>query len=62
MLGLAALTAVKLVSFTWEMLSAMAALYIIRIPIGIRSYRRQKRDYENRLAEERHDEDLAAPR
>jgi hypothetical protein len=43
------------------MLSAMAALYLVMIPVGIRSYRRQKRDYENRLAEERHDEDLAAP-
>lgn len=51
-----------LISFTWEMLSAMAALYIIMIPVGIRSYRRQKRAYKNWLAEERHDEDLAVPR
>lgn len=60
-LGLAALTAVMLISFTWEMLSAMAALYLIMIPVGIRSYRRQKAEYENRLAAERPDDDLAAP-
>ena len=34
-LGLAALAVVLLIAFTWEMLTAMAALYIVMLPVSI---------------------------
>jgi CDP-diacylglycerol--serine O-phosphatidyltransferase len=58
-LGLAALTVVMLIAFTWQMLSAMAALYIIMLPVGVRSYRRQKASYERRTADEHHEDDAS---
>jgi CDP-diacylglycerol---serine O-phosphatidyltransferase len=42
-LGGAALLLVCLVSFPWETLLAIAALYAMLIPVSIRSYLRQKR-------------------
>ncbi|CAN5452222.1 phosphatidylcholine/phosphatidylserine synthase [soil metagenome] len=60
-LGLGALTVVMLIAFTWQMLSAMAALYIIMLPVGLRSYRRQKADYERRVAADLREEDSAVP-
>jgi len=35
-------TIVLLIAFTWEVLSLMAAVYIVLLPIGLRSYRRYK--------------------
>lgn len=51
LLGVAALVIVSLIAFTWEMLTAMSALYIIMLPVGIRSYRRNKAEYEKRSSE-----------
>jgi CDP-diacylglycerol--serine O-phosphatidyltransferase len=51
LLGVAALVIVSLITFTWEMLTAMSLLYIVMLPFGIRSYRRHKADYEQRKAE-----------
>ena len=51
LLGVAALIVVSLITFTWEMLSAMSLLYIALLPFGIRSYRRHKAEYERRKAE-----------
>lgn len=51
LLGVAALVAVSLITFTWEMLTAMSLLYIALLPFGIRSYRRHKAEYEQRKAE-----------
>ncbi len=51
LLGVAALVIVSLIAFTWEMLTAMSILYIALLPLGIRSYRRQKAEYEKRNAE-----------
>jgi CDP-diacylglycerol---serine O-phosphatidyltransferase len=51
LLGVAALVIVSLIAFTWEMLTAMSALYIIMLPFGIRSYRRNKAEYEKRSSE-----------
>ncbi len=42
--------AVLLIAFTWEVLLAMAALYIALLPFGYRSYRRQKQAWEERKA------------
>ncbi|MGE0213701.1 MAG: phosphatidylcholine/phosphatidylserine synthase [Parvibaculaceae bacterium] len=42
--------AVLLIAFTWEVLLAIATLYIALIPFGIRSYARQKRAWEERKA------------
>ena len=52
LLGVAALAIVTLIAFTWEMLTAMSILYIALLPVGIRSYRRYKADYEKRNTEE----------
>lgn len=40
--------AVLLIAFTWEVLLAIAALYMALIPFGIRSYARQKKAWEER--------------
>jgi CDP-diacylglycerol---serine O-phosphatidyltransferase len=39
-IGLAAMTIVCLAAFPWETLSLFAALYLVMIPVSIRSYRR----------------------
>ena len=52
LLGVAALVIVTLIAFTWEMLTAMSILYIALLPVGIRSYRRHKAQYEKRNKEE----------
>ena len=52
LLGVAALAVVTLIAFTWEMLTAMSILYIALLPVGIRSYRRHKAQYEKRNKEE----------
>ena len=51
LLGVAALVIVSLIAFTWEMLTAMSALYIVLLPFGIRSYRRHKAQYDKRSVE-----------
>lgn len=51
LLGVAALVIVSLIAFTWEMLTAMSALYIALLPFGVRSYRRHKAEYEKRSSE-----------
>ncbi len=51
LLGVAALVIVTLIAFTWEMLTAMSLLYIALLPVGVRSYRRQKAEYELRKGE-----------
>ncbi|MBK1869414.1 CDP-alcohol phosphatidyltransferase family protein [Aestuariivirga sp. YIM B02566] len=51
LLGVAALVVVSLITFPWEMLTAMSLLYIALLPVGMRSYRRHKADYERRKAE-----------
>lgn len=51
LLGVAALVVVCLITFTWEMLTAMSLLYIALLPFGMRSYRRHKAEYEQRKAE-----------
>jgi CDP-diacylglycerol--serine O-phosphatidyltransferase len=47
-LGIAALAIVSLIAFTWHVLTAMSLLYIAMIPVGIRSYRRHKAEWEKR--------------
>jgi CDP-diacylglycerol--serine O-phosphatidyltransferase len=44
--------AVLLIAFTWEVLAAMAVLYIALLPFGVRSYHRQKKAWEERKAAE----------
>jgi CDP-diacylglycerol--serine O-phosphatidyltransferase len=51
LLGVAALVVVSLITFPWEMLTAMSLLYIALLPFGMRSYGRHKADYEQRKAE-----------
>lgn len=51
LLGVAALVIVSLIAFTWEMLTAMSLLYIAFLPLGIRSYRRHKAEFERRQTE-----------
>lgn len=51
LLGVAALVIVTLIAFTWEMLTAMSLLYIALLPVGVRSYRRHKAEYELRKGE-----------
>ena len=45
--------AVLLIAYTWEMLALLALTYIVLIPFGIRSYRRQKREWEARSGQTR---------
>jgi CDP-diacylglycerol--serine O-phosphatidyltransferase len=42
--------AVLLIAFTWEVLTAMAVAYIALLPLGVRSYQRQKKAWEERMA------------
>ncbi|MGE3830227.1 MAG: phosphatidylcholine/phosphatidylserine synthase [Parvibaculaceae bacterium] len=51
-LGIAALVIVSLIAFTWHVLTAMSLAYIVMLPVGIRSYRRQKAEWEKRIAAE----------
>jgi CDP-diacylglycerol--serine O-phosphatidyltransferase len=51
-LGIAAFTVAMLIAFTWEVLTFFALLYIALLPVGIKSYYRQKQAYERRLAAE----------
>jgi CDP-diacylglycerol---serine O-phosphatidyltransferase len=51
LLGIASLAIVTLIAFTWEMLTAMSLLYIVLLPLGVRSYRRHKAQYEKRSTE-----------
>ena len=53
LLGIAALVIVSLIAFTWEMLTAMSALYLALLPFGIRSYRRHKAEYDKRSTEDK---------
>ena len=46
LLGLAAIAVVCLFTFTWQMLTVLSILYLAMIPLGIRSYRRDKAAYE----------------
>jgi CDP-diacylglycerol---serine O-phosphatidyltransferase len=48
-LGIGAIAVVCLFAFTWEMLTALALVYLGLIPVGMRSYRRQQSDYEARM-------------
>ncbi len=40
-----------LIAFPWEMLTVFAALYLACLPLGLRSYLRQKKAHETRTAE-----------
>jgi CDP-diacylglycerol--serine O-phosphatidyltransferase len=51
LLGVAALVIVSLIAFTWEMLTAMSIVYIALLPVGVRSYRRHKAEYQKRSTE-----------
>jgi CDP-diacylglycerol--serine O-phosphatidyltransferase len=50
-LGIAAFGVLLLIAFTWEMLTIFAALYIACLPLGMRSFLRQKKAHEQRSAE-----------
>ncbi len=50
-LGIAAFVVLPLIAFTWEMLSLFAALYIASLPLGMRSFLRQKKVHEERAAD-----------
>jgi CDP-diacylglycerol--serine O-phosphatidyltransferase len=50
-LGATALVAVCLIAFTWEVLTIMSLIYIALLPVGVASWRRQKRAHAARLAE-----------
>lgn len=49
-LGLAAFVVVCLIAFTWQVLTLMSAVYIALLPLGLSSYRRQKRAHDARIA------------
>jgi len=51
-LGIAAFTVAMLIAFTWEVLTFIALLYIVMLPLGMKSYYRQKQAYQQRLASE----------
>jgi CDP-diacylglycerol---serine O-phosphatidyltransferase len=51
-LGMAAFTVAMLIAFTWEVLTFMALLYIVMLPLGVKSYYRQKQAYQERLLSE----------
>ncbi len=51
-LGIAAFVVLLLISFTWEMLTIFAALYIACLPLGVRSFLRQKKAHDDRMAQE----------
>lgn len=43
--------AVLLVAYTWQVLTAIAFLYIAMLPFGVRSFQREKRAWEERTAQ-----------
>ena len=45
----AVLALIMLIAYTWEMLSVIALTYVVFIPLGIRSYRRQERAFAARV-------------
>jgi hypothetical protein len=45
--------AVLLIAYTWHMLALLALTYIASIPVGIRNYRRQHREWEARSGKTR---------
>jgi CDP-diacylglycerol--serine O-phosphatidyltransferase len=51
-LALAAFTVAMLIAFTWEVLTFLAFLYLAMLPVGVKSYYRQKQSYQERLASE----------
>jgi CDP-diacylglycerol--serine O-phosphatidyltransferase len=51
-LGIAAFTVAMLIAFTWEVLTFLALLYIVMLPLSVKSYYRQKQAYQERLASE----------
>jgi CDP-diacylglycerol---serine O-phosphatidyltransferase len=51
-LGMAAFTVAMLIAFTWEVLTFMALLYIVMLPLGVKNYYRQKQAYQERLLSE----------
>jgi CDP-diacylglycerol---serine O-phosphatidyltransferase len=51
-LAIAAFTVAMLIAFTWEVLTFIALLYIVMLPLGMKSYYRQKQAYQDRLASE----------
>lgn len=52
MLAAVVICAVLLIAYTWQMLAIAALIYIALIPFGIRSYGRQKREWDARHAGE----------
>jgi CDP-diacylglycerol---serine O-phosphatidyltransferase len=53
MLAAVVIGAVLLIAYTWQMLALMALAYIASIPVGIRHYRRQNREWEARSGKTR---------
>jgi CDP-diacylglycerol--serine O-phosphatidyltransferase len=51
-LALAAFTVAMLIAFTWEVLTFLAFLYLAMLPVGVKSYYRQKQSYQERLVSE----------
>jgi CDP-diacylglycerol---serine O-phosphatidyltransferase len=49
-LGLGAFVVVCLIAFTWQVLTLMSVIYIALLPLGLSSYRRQKRAHDARFA------------
>ncbi|WP_137391243.1 CDP-diacylglycerol--serine O-phosphatidyltransferase [Rhodoligotrophos defluvii] len=49
-----------LISFPWHVLTALALAYLVMLPIGYRSYKRQAREYQLRLAAQRNGEAQAS--
>jgi CDP-diacylglycerol---serine O-phosphatidyltransferase len=47
------IVAVLLIAYTWQMLALMALAYLASIPFGIRQYRRQNREWEERSGKTR---------
>ena len=48
MLAAVVILAVLLIAYTWQMLAILALAYIALIPFGLRSYRRQKQEWDAR--------------
>ena len=44
----AVLALIMLIAFTWEMLTLLALIYVVLIPFGVQSYRRQDRAFAER--------------
>jgi CDP-diacylglycerol--serine O-phosphatidyltransferase len=50
-LGFTVFVAVSLIAFTWQVLTALSLIYIVLLPFGIASYRKQNAAHKERLAE-----------